>query len=64
MPTKEFRALIEEKTKSHQGIKIKEMFGKDKCRDIFRDYDYQHHGNRETKEFVTQYVNMKVEITL
>ena len=53
-----------EKTKYDIGIKMKDMFNKDKCRDLFRDYENQHQGNSGNKDFITQYVNMKVEITL
>jgi len=41
-------------------IKIKDLFGKDKCLDIFRDYDYQHQYNAGSKEFITQFINMKI----
>lgn len=45
-------------------IKIKDLFGKDKCLDIFRDYDYQHQYNAGSKEFITQFINMKIQIAL
>ena len=64
LPTKEFRSLMAEKTKYDIGIKMKDMFNKDKCKDLFRDYENQHQGNSGNKDFITQYVNMKVEITL
>lgn len=65
MPSKEFKALIEERHKNEPGkIKIKDLLRKDKCLDLFRDFDYQHHYNKGTKEFVQQFINMKISIAL
>lgn len=66
LPSKKFKNIMMDVDDSTQnkGNKIRQMFAKDKCRDIFRDIDNQHVGIKETKEYLQQYVQMKVQMNL